>query len=87
MDYEWEKFENAGYAYNYELESLPVDVGMVAMANSGPDTNGSQFFIVTYSLQAHLNGRHTVFGKVVEGMDVVRSIEKGDVMQTVTIMD
>lgn len=77
--------ESQGYKYNYELESLPVDVGTIAMANSGPDTNGSQFFIVTYSPQPHLNGKHTVFGEVIEGMDVVRKIEQQDVINTITI--
>lgn len=84
-DGEISQLEAQGYRYNYNLESLPVDVGAIAMANSGPDTNGSQFFIVTYSLQAHLNGKHTVFGKVIEGMEVVRAIEQNDVMATVEI--
>lgn len=77
--------EAQGYTYNYDLESLPVDVGTIAMANSGPDTNGSQFFIVTYSLQSHLNGKHTVFGKVIEGMETVRAIKQGDVMTAIEI--
>jgi peptidyl-prolyl cis-trans isomerase B (cyclophilin B) len=80
-------FEAQGYKYNYDLESLSVDVGTLAMANSGPNTNGSQFFIVTYSAQPHLNGKHTVFGEVVGGMDVVRKIEQGDVMTTIVILE
>ncbi len=51
--------------------------GMLSMANSGPNTGGSQIFI-TYSPQPHLDGRHAVFGKLVEGMDVLESITKGD---------
>lgn len=80
------QLEAQGYKYNYDLESLPVDVGAMAMANSGPDTNGSQFFIVTYSSQPHLDGKHTVFGKVVEGMEVARAITQGDVMGSVEIL-
>ncbi|MBI2052423.1 MAG: peptidylprolyl isomerase [Candidatus Sungbacteria bacterium] len=81
------QLESAGYKYNYNLKSLPVDVGALAMANSGPNTNGSQFFIVTYSPQPHLNGKHTVFGKVADGasMGMVRNIKQGDVIQSVTI--
>lgn len=76
-----------GYMYDYNLKSMPVDVGSLAMANSGPDTNGSQFFIVTYSDQPGLNGKHTVFGKVVDdaSMDVVRSIDQGDVIKSIVI--
>lgn len=84
-DEEIARLEAQGYRYDYSLESLPVDVGALAMANSGPDTNGSQFFIVTYSAQPHLNGKHAVFGKVVEGMEVVRAISQGDIMTTIQI--
>ena len=79
--------ESEGYTYNFSLKSLSVDVGTLAMANSGPDTNGSQFFIVTYSPQSHLNGRHTVFGKIIDeaSMEVVRSIEQGDVIKSVIV--
>lgn len=79
--------EAGGYKYNYNLKSLPVDVGALAMANSGPATNGSQFFIVTYSPQPHLNGKHTVFGKVADeaSMEVVRKIEQGSIIESVTV--
>ncbi len=86
-DLQIEDLTDMGYVYNYNLESLPVDVGTIAMANAGPNTNGSQFFIVTYQAQLHLNGKHTVFGKVVDdaSMGVVRGIRQGDVVNSIDI--
>ena len=76
-----------GYSFEDEINSHKVEVGSLAMANSGPNTNGSQFFIVTERAQPHLDGKHTVFGKVLEGMEVVRNIEQGDVMERVYIAE
>jgi len=70
-----------GYQFEDEPNGLVFDrAGLVAMANAGPDTNGSQFFI-TYGPTTHLNGRHTIFGEVVEGMDVVAGLTPRDPQQ------
>ena len=66
-----------GYRFKDEPNPHRHEEGSVSMANAGPNTNGSQFFIC-YAPQPHLDGRHTVFGKVREGMDVVRSIPARD---------
>jgi peptidyl-prolyl cis-trans isomerase B (cyclophilin B) len=63
-----------GYTFEDELNEHPVARGALAMANAGPNTNGSQFFIVTAKACPWLDGKHTVFGRVTEGMDVVDKI-------------
>ncbi len=82
-----ELYEALGYKYNDTLNSHKVVKGSVAMANSGPNTNGSQFFIVSTRPQPHLDGKHTVFGKVLEGMDVVNKIQQGDKMTEVRVIE
>ena len=64
-----------GYTFEDEINEHRIVRGALAMANAGPDTNGSQFFIVTKDAAPWLDGKHTVFGRVTSGMEVVDSIE------------
>jgi len=77
-----------GYRFEDECTGNPLkhETGSISMANAGPNTNGSQFFI-THSPQPHLDGRHTVFGKVTGGQDVVSAIRQGDLMLRVTVRE
>ena len=76
-----------GPGYRFEDEAnngLRHDRGVLSMANAGPNTNGSQFFI-THVPTPWLDGKHTVFGKVVAGMDAVDAVRQGDTIKSVTI--
>ena len=66
-----------GYTFEDEINQHRHETGVMSMANSGPDTNGSQFFI-TYAPQPHLDGLHTVFGQVIEGMNVLNRLTPRD---------
>jgi len=76
-----------GPGYRFEDETnngVRHDRGVLSMANAGPSTNGSQFFI-THTATPWLDGKHTVFGKVIEGLEVVDSVAQGDVINKITI--
>jgi peptidyl-prolyl cis-trans isomerase B (cyclophilin B) len=81
-----------GYTFEDEFNDHPVARGALAMANAGPNTNGSQFFIVTADACPWLDGKHTVFGQVTEGMDAVDTISQletdaGDRPQTEVVIE
>ena len=67
-----------GYTFEDEFNDHKVERGALAMANAGPNTNGSQFFVVTAEATPWLDGKHTVFGRVTDGMDVVDAISQVD---------
>ncbi len=75
-----------GYKFEDEVKNNPHkhEVGSLSMANAGPNTNGSQFFI-THTATDWLNGKHTVFGKVLKGQEVVDAVQQGDELTSVTI--
>ncbi|MBI2288487.1 MAG: peptidylprolyl isomerase [Chloroflexi bacterium] len=75
-----------GYRFADEFTKHGHVTGALSMANAGPNTNGSQFFI-TYAPQPHLNGKHSVFGQLVEGMDILKKIENGDTITRITIQE
>ena len=69
-----------GYTFEDEFSERGHETGILSMANRGPNTNGSQFFI-TYAPTPHLDGRHAVFGRVIAGMDVLDSLTPRDPSQ------
>lgn len=77
-----------GYRFEDEFKGNPLrhEAKVISMANAGPNTNGSQFFI-THTPQPHLDNRHTVFGKVVQGKEVVDAIQPKDAMVRVTVTE
>lgn len=75
-----------GYSFTDEFTSHTHVTGALSMANAGSNTNGCQFFI-TYAPQPHLDGKHSVFGQLVKGMEVLEQLKNGDVMKKVTIQE
>ena len=77
-----------GYRFEDEFKGNPLrhETGYLSMANAGPGTNGSQFFIL-HSPQPHLDNRHTVFGRVTKGMNIVNAIRQGDRMEKLTVQE
>jgi peptidyl-prolyl cis-trans isomerase B (cyclophilin B) len=77
-----------GYKFEDETKGNPNkhQIGSLSMANAGPNTNGSQFFI-THVVTNWLDGKHTVFGKVTKGQDVVNAVQQGDTLTSVTVAE
>ncbi len=75
---------NPGYRFDDEFSQHTHVAGALSMANSGANTNGSQFFI-TYTPQPSLDGKHSVFGQLIEGMDVLERIKPGDIIKRIII--
>ena len=73
-----------GYKFADEFTKHTHVTGTLSMANAGPNTNGSQFFI-TYAPQSHLDNRHSVFGKLIDGMDILKRLINGDTIKRITI--
>ena len=76
-----------GYKFADEPVKGDYEAGAVAMANAGPDTNGSQFFICLEDLRGKLDKNYNLFGYTVDGMDVVKKVKVGDVMRSVSISE